>query len=962
MADTELKVRITGDLTAIRNSLQGLEAQLVDLGKQSNRAGQQAGKGLSQIQGAAGTAVRALKGLVAAYAGVEGLRAFVRVADQAATLTARLKLATNSQQTFNKAYAETFNIAQRTRTGLEATVDLYARLERSTRELGINQETILALTETINQAAQLSGGGASAEAALFQLSQGLASGTLRGEELNSVLEQAPRLAQAIADGLDRPVGKLKEMAQAGELTAEQVARALLKSRAQIEQEFNQLPATVGGALTQLGNSISRIVERVNKETGITDALVGGIELAVPLIEGVANAVISLAQQFRDATSIIGDFWKAYIEGGSEAASVDQAVGDSISDLFKRFTNELQILPQSIRTAFTIIIGEGDKWVQGMRFVFVQAIATADKAWSAIRLGAVVLFAKVREAAATALAFVGDRFADIQRQAADVAEAAGFEGVASKLRTAAEAYDGLGSSADDARAQAAAAKDEYAANLETIESTVAAFRKEMESGFAASDAAIQASLDDRQRALDALKDSAEATGEAVGAIGITPTKGAAGLGGLVNQAALLTDAIQRSLAELDRLYDAGEIGLRDYFRERERLQTAAIDAQIAQAEAEARTATTAEQQSAALTKILVLQRDRAEIGPKTAREQAAAEEELARKLEDVQARMAELQGDSTAGARLALEREREELLKAFQDDPGAQDLVNALFNVELARTRADAIRDEANRLSAELRAIEDNNAVQIEAGTIGQVEGERQVQEARARTIEQLEALRVKLLEVLATNPGDPEAIGALRELDTEIARVKASSDKFRQQTQDVAQSSLSTFFYDLATGAKSAKDAVIDLVQSFVQGLAKMAAEALARRAALALFGASSPLGSFFAGVNHGGGMAGMGMKRAIPMAMAAAMFAGAPRFHDGGIAGLKAGEVPAILQTGERVLSRTETAQYNAGDRPAPGYRIINAFDPSFVPDQMDSADGERVVMNIIGRNPGRIQQLLGR
>jgi tape measure domain-containing protein len=962
MADTELKVRITGDLTAIRNSLAGLEQQLVQLGNRSNQAGQRAGRGLGQIEGIAGRAVKALKGLAAAYVGLEGLRGFVRIADQAATLNARLRLATKSQEDFNKAQRETFNIAQRTRTGIEATVDLYARLERSTRELNVNQDTILALTETINQAAQIGGGGPSAEAALFQLSQGLASGTLRGEELNSVLEQAPRLAQAIADGLGVPIGKLRELAKEGQLTSAAIARALLNSRDQIAQEFNQLPRTVGGALTQLSNSISRIIDRVNRETGLTDALIAGIDLAVPVIEGLANFVVNLGQQFRDAGAVIESFWRNFIDGGSEASRVTQDLGDNASSLFDRIVAEFQILPTSIRTIMAIIVGEADKFLQRLRFAFFKAAAGADQAWETVKLSGSLAFAKLQEVAGIAVDFILRRFASVQRQAADLADAAGLGDVADRLRTAAAGYENLGTFADDARAKAAAATAEYQKNVATIADTVAAFERELEAGLATTDEVIGAFLGDRQAALDALKGSAEDAAAAVGDISV-PDPSGGGARAAADQGALLRDAIERSLRELQRLYDAGEIGLRDYFRERERLQTAAIDVQIAQAKAELATADSQEKQAAALTKIEILQRDRAEIGPSTAREQAAAEEELARKLEDVRARLAELQGDTTAGRRLALERERDELLKAFQDDPASQGLVNSVFNVELARTRADAIRDEASRLTTELRAIEENVAVQLEAGTLGQIEGERRLQDARAQTIQQLEALRLKLLEVLATNPTDPEALNALRQLDTEIAQVKASADTFRNQVKDVGQNSLATFFTDLATGAKSFKDAFKDMVVGFVQGIAKMIAQEWALYAVRMITRSFGGGGGATVGVNHGGGMAGSGMKRVIPAAMAAALFAGAPRFHDGGMAGLKAGEVPAILQTGERVLSRSETAAYNGGgDRPGPGYRIINAFDPSFVPDQMDSADGERVIMNLIGRNPGRINQILGR
>src|SRR5690606_6917483 len=109
--------------------------------------------------------------------------------------------------------------------------------------------------------------------------------------------------------------------------------------------------------------------------------------------------------------------------------------------------------------------------------------------------------------------------------------------------------------------------------------------------------------------------------------------------------LLRDSIDRALAELDRLYEDGEIGLREDFRRKQELQTQAIDAAIAQARHELAVATEFEDQQKALVEIAKLQRDRAEIAPRIAREQAKAERELTRALEDVKDRLAELQGDT-----------------------------------------------------------------------------------------------------------------------------------------------------------------------------------------------------------------------------------------------------------------------------------------------------------------------------
>ncbi|MFO0433461.1 MAG: tape measure protein, partial [bacterium] len=101
--------------------------------------------------------------------------------------------------------ARVLGVAQETNTSLNATATLYTRIAASGRELGLSNQQVLGLVETINQAIQVSGAGAQeSEAAIRQLVQGLQSGVLRGEEFNSVLEQAPRLARALADGLGVP--------------------------------------------------------------------------------------------------------------------------------------------------------------------------------------------------------------------------------------------------------------------------------------------------------------------------------------------------------------------------------------------------------------------------------------------------------------------------------------------------------------------------------------------------------------------------------------------------------------------------------------------------------------------------------------------------------------------------------------------------------------------------------------
>ena len=183
-------------------------------------------------------------------------KSVAETADEFRNLEARVKLATGEGPLFQAAFDGVTQVALRTNSALDETGTLFARLTKAGKEAGqsaqVAQDNALRLTETINQAIQLSGGSAdSAKAAITQLIQGLQSGVLRGEEFNSVMEQAPRLAQALANGLGVTTGELRNLAGQGALTAEIVMRALRGQADVVANEFSKLPPTVGRALQNL---------------------------------------------------------------------------------------------------------------------------------------------------------------------------------------------------------------------------------------------------------------------------------------------------------------------------------------------------------------------------------------------------------------------------------------------------------------------------------------------------------------------------------------------------------------------------------------------------------------------------------------------------------------------------------------------------------------------------------------
>lgn len=213
-------------------------------------------------------------------------------ADEFKNLEARIKITTGEGPLFEKSFGGVQRAALATNSSLEETGNLFARLTKASQEGGMAaaaaQERALRLTTTINQATQLSGGAAeSARAALTQLIQGLQSGVLRGEEFNSVMEQAPRLAEALSKGLNVTTAELREMAGQGALTAETVMKALEGQADVVAREYGKLPPTVGRALQNLSTQWTLYVGAADKglissanAAKVIDALAGNLDILV----------------------------------------------------------------------------------------------------------------------------------------------------------------------------------------------------------------------------------------------------------------------------------------------------------------------------------------------------------------------------------------------------------------------------------------------------------------------------------------------------------------------------------------------------------------------------------------------------------------------------------------------------------------------------------------------------------
>lgn len=239
-----------------------------------------------------------LQGAIAAVGVGVLIKENLRLADTYSLINSRLKLVSSSNVELATNEQEVYKISQRSKQGYKDTADLYYSIARSTESLGKTQTETLGVTETINKSLVLSGASAeSSKAALVQLGQGFASGTLRGEELNSVLEQAPRLAEAIAKGMGVTVGELRTLGEQGKLTGDAVFKALQNQADAVNKEFMQITPTVEQAMTNASNSTLKFIGTLDKLTGTSSAVASSIS-------SISNKVDQYSDSIRVASSSV----------------------------------------------------------------------------------------------------------------------------------------------------------------------------------------------------------------------------------------------------------------------------------------------------------------------------------------------------------------------------------------------------------------------------------------------------------------------------------------------------------------------------------------------------------------------------------------------------------------------------------------------------------------------------------
>ncbi|AWO15078.1 tape measure protein [Acinetobacter baumannii] len=279
----EARLVIVIDSERAKRTAQDLSVELDSITKK----GDFASKSMDRMS----VATRALAGYMA---GLLTVGSAISKMDTYTGLQNRLKLVTNNQVELNKATEDTFRIAQKTYSAWDSVLQVYQRFSDNAKTLNLTMDDTARLTETVSKAVAISGASAeAADAALVQFGQALASGTLRGEELNSVMEQTPALAKAIAQGMGITVGELRSVAAEGKITSQEIVKALKNVQDEVDALFAKTDITIGQSLTLLNNEITKFVGEAGKGSGAAQALSGSIQLLANNLNLIADSAFAI---------------------------------------------------------------------------------------------------------------------------------------------------------------------------------------------------------------------------------------------------------------------------------------------------------------------------------------------------------------------------------------------------------------------------------------------------------------------------------------------------------------------------------------------------------------------------------------------------------------------------------------------------------------------------------------------
>lgn len=319
-----------------------------------------------------------------------GAKELADIADEYSNMAGRINIAVGETGNFEGAMQGVKDVSLATNSNLSATTQLFTKINDAGKELGMTQEQSLDLTKTITQAIQLGGGAAASnEAAIIQLTQALQSGVLRGDEFNSIMEQAPGISKALAASLGVTTGELRAMAGEGKLSAQTVIQALQEQSAAIESDYEKLPLTIGKALQKIQTQWAILIGEFDQDNGASSK--------------VAEWLSALGDSMGMLDTILDDVGEGISWVGDQIDGIDTGTIVAMKQAFEAAYTTLKDLAAAAGEALGDIVDNLD-FTLGMLFDFNSGLTDAESNTAG--------FTKAIQAVSVALGFISDGFAGI----------------------------------------------------------------------------------------------------------------------------------------------------------------------------------------------------------------------------------------------------------------------------------------------------------------------------------------------------------------------------------------------------------------------------------------------------------------------------------------------------------------------------------------------------------------------
>lgn len=371
--------------------------------------------GLQQGMDGAKFAVNALVAAMAAVGVGVSIKGLADAADSYANLSARINIATKDGGDFTSAMAGVHQVALMTNTSLDSTGMLFTKVNDIGKQMGLTQQDSLDLVKTINMAIQTGGGSAaSSEAAIVQLTQALQSGVLRGDEFNSIMEQAPGISSALAKSLGVTTGELRKMAGEGQLSATKVIGALKEQSASIQADYEKFPLTIGNALQKIQTQWQILIGTMDQANGASTT--------------VAQWLAMLADNMDIVTVLLDDIGEGFVWVGDQLKKIDTATIEALKTALSSAYDAIKSMASALGNGLEIA-GDQINSLLGAFFEFNSGVDTAADKTNGLT--------KLLQSLNVAFGFINDGFSGIAIAAnilsgAVYAVAGGFVWLKSKI--------------------------------------------------------------------------------------------------------------------------------------------------------------------------------------------------------------------------------------------------------------------------------------------------------------------------------------------------------------------------------------------------------------------------------------------------------------------------------------------------------------------------------------------------